>query len=414
MFIARYDSAGNPIWAKGYGNYHEDGVTGIVADSSGNIYMTGYFGSAFVNFDATTLTSAGGKDVFLVKYDSSGNLQWEKRAGGPGDDAAKALAIDPAGNLILAGYFLGATCTFGTTNLTNAGLATTDGFLAKYTSTGAIVWAGRFGASSDDEATSVATDASGNIYMGGYFNSPVISLGGSSFTNAGYGDGFLVGCNPAGSIVWANQIGGNDADEVTSVAADIAGNIYAGGYFASATLAVGTATLINNGGYDIFLAKYSPSAGNAIWARNAGGSGSDYGSTIATDTGRSVYIAGYFESPTLTFNDTTLINPGGFDAYIAKYDSSAYHPALSVPEIKTSDAILYPNPANEKINLLLENGSTQTITIYNCLGKKVYESNVTGSAAANPIDVSVLPDGVYYLKASGNAFSANISFVVLH
>ena len=414
MFIARYDSAGNSIWAKGYGNYHEDGVTGIVTDTSGNIYMTGYFGSTFVDFDATTLTSAGGKDVFLVKYDSSGNLQWEKRAGGSGDDAAGALAIDPSGNLIIAGYFIGSTCIFGATTLTNAGLATTDGFLAKYTPTGSVVWANRVGGSADDKATSVATDTAGNIYMGGYFNSPVISLGGASFTNAGSTDGFLVQCNPAGSIIWANQVGGNDADEVTSVATDIAGNIYAGGYFASATLAVGTTTLTNNGSYDIFLAKYSPSAGNTIWARNAGGSGSDYSNTIATDAKRSMYIAGYFSSPTLTFHSTTLTNPGGLHVYIAKYDSSAYDPTLAVSEIKAEDAnaIVFPNPASEKINLLLKDASVQAVTIYNCLGKKIYESDITGSATA--IDVSALASGVYYLKASGNSFTANISFVILH
>src|SRR5262249_24301705 len=138
-------------WAKRAGGTAADQAYGIAEDSSGNSYVTGFF-SGTATFgpgeaNQTLLTSAGGTDIFVAKYSTSGELVWVKRAGGTGADQANGIGVDSSGNSYVTGLFNG-SATFGggeanQTVLTSAG--GTDIFVAKYNSDGTLAWAKKVG-----------------------------------------------------------------------------------------------------------------------------------------------------------------------------------------------------------------------------------------------------------------------------
>ena len=99
-------------------------------------------------------------------------------------------------------------------------------------------------------------------------------------------------------------------DEGEKISTDASGNVYITGYFKSPTITFGTTTLTNNStanDADIFVVKYD-SAGTVIWAKSAGGTGNDFGNGISATGDGNVYITGQFASPTITFGTTTLTN----------------------------------------------------------------------------------------------------------
>ena len=150
IFVAKYDASGDLVWAKRAGGRQDSG-NGIALDGSGNSYVTGSFADSAIfgpgETNETTLTSAGIFNIFVAKYDASGDLVWAKRAGGSSFDLGIGIAVDGARNSYVTGLF-GGSATFGLgetnqTTLTSAGSG--DIFVAKYDASGDLVWANRAG-----------------------------------------------------------------------------------------------------------------------------------------------------------------------------------------------------------------------------------------------------------------------------
>jgi Beta-propeller repeat len=304
---------------------------GIAVDNSGNIYITGYFGGS-VTFGTTTLVSAGGADVFIVKYDSGGNVVWARRAGGTTVDYGHAIAVSGGGDVYVMGYFMG-TSNFnnpsapGSNEITSAG--SDDIFLAKYDNSGTFQWAKRAGGSSSDIGYGLAVSGS-EIYITGYFsstanfNTPSAS-GGIMITSVGSSDIFLAKYNDAGTLLWARRAGGASGDGGSGVA--ISGNdVYITGYFRQ-TADFSTSSITSAGALspDIFIAKYND-AGTLLWARRAGGAGTDFGNGIAV-SGNGICITGNINAGTANFNTPSasgsneISTPGGnANAFLAQYD----------------------------------------------------------------------------------------------
>ncbi|MGB2984885.1 MAG: IPTL-CTERM sorting domain-containing protein [Phycisphaerae bacterium] len=196
VFVAKYDSAGNVVWAESAGGTDFDQGYGIAVDGSGNSDVTGYFGGT-ATFGTITLTSAGGLDVFVAKYDSAGNVVWAESAGGTDWEGAFGIAVDASGNRYVTGWFEG-TATFGTFTLTSAGFL--DVFVAKYDSAGNVVWAESAGGTDFDEGDGIAVDGSGNSYVTGKFEGTA-TFGATTLTSAGAIDVFVAKLSdaPAGS-----------------------------------------------------------------------------------------------------------------------------------------------------------------------------------------------------------------------
>jgi hypothetical protein len=304
---------------------------GVAVDASGNIYITGQFGGS-VTFGSITLVSAGSNDIFIVKYDSGGNVVWARRAGGTSIEYGHAIAVSGAGEVYVMGYFTN-TANFnnpsapGSNEITSAG--SDDIFLAKYDNSGTFQWARRAGGTSSDIGYGLAVSGS-DIYITGYFsttanfNTPSAS-GGIEITSVGSSDIFLAKYNNTGTLQWARRAGGISPDGGSGVA--ISGNdVYITGYFRrTADFSTSSITSAGAASPDIFIAKYSFN-GTFLWARRAGGAGTDYGNGIAV-SGSGICITGNINSGTANFNTPSasgsneISTPGAnANAFLAQYD----------------------------------------------------------------------------------------------
>lgn len=327
VFIVKYDSAGNVIWAKSAGGVNFEHGSSITTDAAGNVYVAGGFSSPFITCGTQSITnSSNGIDIFILKLDSAGNTLWLQNPIGLSSDWANGISADTMGNCYVTGYFTSSSISFGLYTLTNFGInGVEDFFIAKYDASGNVVWAHSIGGAGTDKGNSIATDANGSSYVTGYFNSTSLTFGSDTLINKGSDDIFIVKYNAGGNVIWANRAGGTSDDQASSISTDSAGNSYVTGYFHSQSIAFGPDTLINtNNSADVFIVKYDP-AGNAAWAKKAGGTNYDYGSSIAVSANGNSYFTGYFQSPALTFGSDSLNNissSGSADIFILKYNTA--------------------------------------------------------------------------------------------
>ena len=171
------------LWAKSAGGTAYDIGNSVSTDAIGNVFMTGIYYSPTITFGITTLTNANNvADIFIVKYDASGNVLWAKSAEGTWYDLSYGVCTDVIGNVFITGAFYSPTITFGTTTLTNVNAAN-DIFIVKYDASGNVLWAKSAGGTGYDEGYAVSTDASGNVFLTGNFGSPNINFGTTTLTN---------------------------------------------------------------------------------------------------------------------------------------------------------------------------------------------------------------------------------------
>lgn len=270
VYVSKLDAGGNFIWARqmgGVGNTDEATSYSMAADASGNIYTTGSF-IGTVDFDPGAgiyNLSCSSENIFVSKLDADGNFIWAKQMGATGNGEGFSIAVDDLGNVYTTGYFTG-TIDFdpgaGVFNLSSAG--NEDIFVCKLDANGNFIWARQKGGKGADQGYSIVVDASGNLYVTGYFNNTVDFDPGAcmfNLTSAGDRDIFIFKLDDAGNFVWAKQIGGTGADIGFSIAADARGNVYTTGYFTGTVdfdPGTGVYNLSSFGAYDFFVHKLSP------------------------------------------------------------------------------------------------------------------------------------------------------------
>lgn len=330
FFIAKYDASGNVLWTQRSGGTSSDYGYGVSTDVNGNVYVTGYFLSSSITFGSITLTNVNGGNgaFFVVKYDSSGIVQWAKGAVGAvyNYSDSQGISVDNNGNVIIIGPFTGSTITFGSYTLTNINSnATADIFVVKYDAMGNVLWAKSAGGSNYDFGYGVCSNSNGDIYVTGQFTSSSIAFGNTTLTNANTSvnnsaDVFVTKYDTFGNVIWAQSSGGTGNETGYSIHADTVGNVLVTGRFASIAITFGNVTLTNtNADANMFIVKYD-ALGNALWAKKALGQGRG----VSTDANDNVFITGHFTGSTTTFDNITLTNPnlgGASDMYIAKYNS---------------------------------------------------------------------------------------------
>ena len=325
VFIAAYNSMGQPLWAKSAIGYADANGISADGNGNVYLVGTFYNDSITFGNQVLVNTNAGvqNSNIFLVKYDTPGNLVWAKNLGGINNDIATSLSTDNAGNVYVTGSFIGDSLSFG--NVTVQHLGANDGFVAKFNSLGDAIWLRDIGSAFLDGATGVGTDAAGDVFITGYFLNNAIYTGNVDSTlNSPYSSNvFTIKYDSSGNKRWAKYAGGNNGNGPGGIAADAEGNVYITGYF-SDTIALDNDTLVGNGLQNIFTAKYN-TAGVLLWAQSTGGDNIDQPNGIACDALGKAYITGYFQSDTISFGNNYLVNPNGSQVtFLAQYDTLGY------------------------------------------------------------------------------------------
>lgn len=346
-FVAKYDQNGKFQWAFCIGGNSYDEVGDIALDSAGNIVITGFFRGTGIDFDPSAnnalLNSNGenggdpgyGGDIFVAKYDTSGNYKWAFNIGGTdlGDNGIGVFA-DKNNDILVTGYFR-SVVDFDP-SVAEAKLEQDQGtlFVAKYNSSGKYLWAFNTGQGGniDNTGFKIAADNLNNVIVTGFFQginidfdpSPAIN----SLSSSGSFEFFVAKYSSSGQYIWAKSAGGPGVDVGRSVTVDKSNNIYVTGDYNSSSINFNNGQaaniLSNNGGNDLFLVKYSP-VGEHVWSFGTGGSANEYGMSISRDDLDNVLIGGTFTGINVDFdpspNTIGLTSKGNNDIYAVKYSA---------------------------------------------------------------------------------------------
>ena len=385
VFIYKLDADGNTIFTKKLTG-DSDNLALNVKTKNNNIYISGYF-TGTTDFNPGTgnyeVTSAGDKDIFILKLTGEGNFIWAKTYGGIGQDIANALCLDDNNNLYIVGDFQD-TVDFNPSS-TTSGLTISDDnddmFLLKLDSAGDFQWIEKFGGSGSGIAYDVKIDNLNNIIIGGWFSySTDFDPGAANYilTSANDYDMFLLKLNQFGSFVWAKSMGGGLADRIRSIAIDNENNIYATGYFSKFfDFDPGTEeTVLHSAGeYDFFNLKFTTN-GNLLFANSYGATHNDVGLyTVLDNNNNSIYTVGSF-ADTVDFNPSDdslkLISFGENDIFIQKFSVST----TNIKENTNPDfnVKIFPNPAKNRF-IVNSDEIINKITITDIHGKIVFSKN---------------------------------------
>ena len=317
VVVARFDATGAHQFSRRFGDGASQHATAVAVDEAGNAYVTGEF-SGTLDFgegrqgERFTLESQGKSDVFLVKLDAAGHVDWAKRFGGAGEQAGTGVAVDGEGDIVVVGRFSGEIDFGGEKPLTTD--AKTNLFVVKLDPSGDHVWSKAADATNTAEALGVAVDGAGNILVTGSFRNAV-SLGESLLTSNGDKDILLIRLDENGVLQWCEDFGDDADQEGASVAVDLAGNILLTGSFLG-SLDVGQEARSATGAADMFVVKLDP-ASNPIWSRSFGDSGEQQGAAVAVDLLGDSWVTGRFDG-VLDFGASAATSRGAGDAFLVQ------------------------------------------------------------------------------------------------
>jgi hypothetical protein len=272
----KYDAAGRQLWSRVWdgpaGEY--DSATAIAVDTAGNAYVTGYSEGAEENYDfATVKYDPAGKQLWVARYDSADH----------GYDEPKAIAVDAAGNVYVAGAGSG------------DGSYDTELTLVKFGADGSRQWVRTYGSDTagdapdpDGSGEDVAVDAAGNVYV----------------TGTGLGDYVTIAYSPAGAQQWLARVANPGevpyVDTASDLALDGAGNVYVSGKAWSGSYP-GTF-------YDALTVKYAPD-GKQLWSRrfDANWNGNEEVGGLAVDGAGNLYVGVTLYGGSATYYDYGVI-----------------------------------------------------------------------------------------------------------
>ncbi len=363
-----------------------------------------YIGNTLLN--NSQLGGSGSNDCFIAKYDSLGNPLWAASSGGDNNEMGHSIAVDTSGNVYITGFFTSTIMNFNGTNIINNG--NHDIFIAKYNSSGIIQWAKGFGGAGLEIGGSVIVDATNNIYHTGVFSSSNFNIGNFSIVNHTLQNAsYMAKLDSSGNVRWAKNISlsGAIGTNYNNIISDNVKNLYIGGSF-SDTVVIGNTTLIGKAG--VFVANFDSSGNSLwvqkAQSRNQQGA---LVSGIVMDKKNNIYVSGYYYSDTLIFRNALLINsnPPGFNIeymFVSKLSDAI----VKVYEIEKENSIyIFPNPANTSIAIKLNNNLQEisSLKIMNMQGEIVAQHTLLkNNYDAQQIDISQLPNGIYVYSLFSN------------
>ncbi len=437
IFVLKLNSYGNLLWAQKLIGVSKS----IDIDNNNNVFIVGGFKET-VDFDPGPLTfnlsSAGFQDVFILKFNSSGNFVWVKQfEGGVNDDEeCRSIKVDNSGDICITGSY-GFTIDFdpgpGVFNLTSVGMQ--DVYVVKLSNNGNFIWAKSFGSlGGNDIGNSINIDNQNNLYCGGkFFHNVDFDPGPGTYTlNASnLGDGFITKLGSNGNFIYAISISGVDQQVVSSISIDTLNNVYATGFFESLTdfdpgLAVYSYSATNR---DAFVLKLSTCT-NPNNANNTTPASNQFICTGNTTTLTATAPTGtlsWFATPTSTSvigTGTTFVTPvlstGTYTYYVEveTCTTSISRTAITVTvsscvgvnefaQISKDAVIVCPNPSNGYFNI--QSAINGNFVISDVVGKSVMNGELRNGLSQ--LNFENEPNGIYFLRVTSNQGNTTIKLI---
>jgi hypothetical protein len=315
----------NFAWSRGYGNNLLDEGRAVATDASGNVISVGtYSNQAIIGSD--TLKGdyrLGNADIMIIKSDSLGNAFWARTITGSNIENVRSVATDASGNVYVAGSFHG-NMKAGNVSITSNG--STDGFVVKYSSAGVVQYAIKVGGSGAEVINDIKVNASNLYFVGGFSNSLTF---GNSISSSGESDVMVGSMNiSTGAANWVVKQGGYSFDMGNALTIDN-NYIYTTGYFCNNRDISGPYNLASSGIFNMFVGKHNLSNGSMVWGRTLAGTGSEYGNGIALDASGDVIVSGTFnlhiDAPGSRVVSRMIPTRGAEDIFVTKFNAAGVY-----------------------------------------------------------------------------------------
>lgn len=418
VFILKLDFTGNMVWVKSIGGQGGDDVRSMALDPSKNVYLAGHFFES-ADFDPGPDTAFlwccyNQSDIYFSKLDSNGEFILVRHLKGNlnASQFVTQLKVSNAYTLILSGWFSDTLdmdpgpAFFPIISPIVGNVMTNDSYIAQYDTAGQLLWVKQFSGSDHVYVECMALDTMGNIYVGGRFYDTVDFDPGPSpynLVSTDYSDLFMAKLNPSGLFQWAIGMGGIGGDHCFGIFSDQVGNVYStGSFFSTVDFDPGpdTALLISPGNnFDAFIYKLTQCAvdvqttqiGNTM---SAVANGSSYQWVDCNNN--------YSPIPGATAQSFSPPANGNYAVIIQTGKCRDTSQCIAITEIgvgledltREHLPILFPNPANEQVNVLL--GKEAQIQLLSCVGAILFSDRF--QAGQHILHVKDLPVGVYYVR----------------
>jgi hypothetical protein len=369
VWIVKLNATGAIDWQKCYGGLNSDEISSIAQTADGGYIMAGNTSST--DGDVSHYTY-GSKDAWIVKLDDTGAMLWQKKIGGSNDDYATSIMQTQDGGYITAGY------TYSTNGNMSSSHGQEDGWAARLDDTGGTVWIKCLGGSGNDALQDVIETAAGNYI----FTGAAASADGDVNGNHGDYDYWVLECGAAGAVLWSRCYGGGNADHAYSISRSADGK-----YIVDGTTASANGDLSENFGQsDCWVIKLND-VGDMLWQKSLGGSGFDEafcgaacqdGSYIMGGTSYST--DGEVQGNHSTYSDIWLVKLSPFAAGVCE---TGYR----------NDIMIVPNPSDGRFTVTVPAGSREAqLTLTNVLGEVLLQKDING--ITEEINVDTMP-GIY-------------------
>lgn len=367
IWIVKIDSIGNIQWQKSYG-----GSGGEIANSINQTTDGGYIVAGSSNsMDGDVSDNKGGIDYWILKLDNNGLIQWQKSLGGSYNDIANSIQETSDSGYVV----LGSSQSYNGDVSSNYGW--TDCWIVKLDNIGMIQWEKSFGGTAYDWGISVRPIINNGFIVAGTTTSNDIDVIG----NNGGRDFWLVKLNDTGSIQWQKPFGGSNNEDLyfLEVTSD-------GGYIlAGSSLSNDLYLTANNGMEDFWILK-TDSIGTIQWQKSLGGSGIERALSVIINNDGSFIAAGLSNS----IDGDVSGNNGNYDYWVAKLSS-----ITSFNQLKNGGFEIHPNPTNDKI-IISSHGKIGLINIFDITGKKVKQVYILNENGE--VNIKELDSGVYFFE----------------
>ncbi len=356
-------------WQNSYGGSAWETPYNIIQTSDGGYIISGRSSSN----DGDVTGNHGLSDIWVLKLDSGGNIEWQNSYGGSNSEhGGKVISTLDGGYVILSDTY----SNDGDVSLNHGG---SDVWIIKIDNLGVIEWEKSYGGSDHEEAAFILQTNDGGFI----FASETKSNDGDITINNGVSDYWVVKINSVGLIEWEKSYGGSENDYILFANQETDNSFL----FSGSSYSNDGNLTENNGERDSWIFKTTVE-GVIIWQKSFGGSGNEEAHKALINEDSSIITIGESNS---SDGDVSL-NYGDFDVWLVQFSEN-----LSINDDNLVDFLIYPNPTDDIVTIKAED--LKEITIYNILGKKVYFKELSGDSTAN-IDVSHLAKGVYTVVVS--------------